>query len=80
MSSDAWVSAGGRVKLLALSTLLRAGARRQVNAAVGRLGGSDPMATWFVQHGMHVYGWTDLAGSRWGASRLIRHDAPSGSD
>ncbi len=49
----------GRAKFAALSALVRAGARKQVNAAVERARRGNPMARWAVGHGMHVSGSSD---------------------
>jgi len=46
-------------KVAALQTLVRLGARKQVNAAIERVGKTNPLAKWATAHGIHVCGGKD---------------------
>ncbi len=49
----------GKIKFAVLMALIHAGARTQVNAAIARVGRSNPIGKWAIAHGMHVSGAAD---------------------
>lgn len=64
-------------KLSALQTLVRLGARRPVNAAMARVGESNPLAKWAIAHGMHVCGGKDAFDFfQWVMKMNLREQSP----